>query len=741
MHFISDYIKVFKAEWLKLKNSGITWLIIGMSAFIPVIFTIAGLVQSESEITTIETENSWKLIIENCFTGFGIFFFPIFLTLIVVRLTQMEHRGGGWKLIETQPISKLSLFLGKYSVAVVISLFCILSLILFALLSGLIIMIAKPGSGFSRFSVPFGYIFGLGFRLLISGLGILGIQYLFSIIISGFLLPFSIGLISTIAGSILFGFGKALWWPYTAPALTVTNPGGSQSGNFLMFYEWLSIGWMLLALWLGYQWYHRKKFKRAYFRPITRSFHVIIPVALFTLFFIYINRPVQLHQHSRTVLAGVFDTKETIHTAYVLAEPMLDTVLVIPVKNNKFHFTTDKKISANQYLFLGEKQNPQPIFFGSNDSLFIKMKEVNRSSRMALTGNRIAENEYLKKGKQDGGYAFYYLENFGHEMKPSGFSRELIRLWKNDIEKIDNYKTSDNLKPAPDFITLQKKLTSLRYLNLLENRYVKRYTVYHPNEKPEFPKSIDDLKKAASYDDSTLLSNEEFRNIITDYYQQHYKLSLSNDTSYISKLCQVQSPGRVRDFLVYNKLKEVIGKTSDSIRREKLLDEFMPLLLQQRLQHQLLAQHALLKSLNRGKPAPDFTSYALSKDTFSLAEFKGRYVVIDVWATWCGPCRVQSPSFERIAELYTSPLVAFVAVSVDQDTWAWKYEAAEKSVRVLQLITDNKDEFGKLYGIEYIPRFMLLGPDGKIINAQMPEPSNPLFEEILKQEIPGLKSL
>jgi hypothetical protein len=59
----------------------------------------------------------------------------------------------------------------------------------------------------------------------------------------------------------------------------------------------------------------------------------------------------------------------------------------------------------------------------------------------------------------------------------------------------------------------------------------------------------------------------------------------------------------------------------------------------------------------------------------------------------------------------------------------------------MQLHLNEKNIFGQAYGIEYIPRYILLGPDGKIINAQMPEPSNQLFEEILRREIPGLASL
>ncbi|HJS53954.1 MAG TPA: ABC transporter permease [Chitinophagaceae bacterium] len=742
MRFFPDYIKAFKAEWLKLRNSGMFWLVLIMSAFIPAIFTLSGLLQSESGITSVNTENSWKQIVTSCFTGFGVFFFPIFLTLVVIRLTQMEHRGGGWKLIEVQPISKLSLYLSKFSIAVVISLMCIVALILFSLLSGTIIMLAKPGSGYSKFSIPFGFIAGLGFRLLISGLGVLGIQYLFSVVISGFIGPFAIGLVATITGTIFFGFGKALWWPYIAPGLTVTNPQGSEAGNLLMYYEWLSIAWMLIGLWLGYQWYERKTFKRAFFKPVGRLLYIIIPAILFAFFFTYINKPVQLDAHNRTVIAGTFDTKEKIRAAYLIAEPLMDTLLEIPVTDNRFNFTTDKTIHAGTYYFKAGNFNLQRVFFGSNDSLFITLESDGRSTKFTTTGNRIPENEYLKKGGGgSGGYETYYLENFGYEMKPDRFAKEVVRLWKGDMNKVDNYKTADNLKPAADFIRLQKKLHSLYYLKLLDSRYAQWFRVYHPNETLEFPKSVDALRNAVDYNDSSLLSYEQYRDNIADYFQQKHKLSLSNDTAYISKLCTVLPAGNVRDYLIYNKLKEAIGRTRDSTKREVLLTEFLPAISQSNIQHQLLAQHFLLKSLNRGKPAPDFMATALNKDTFSLEDFKGRYVVIDVWATWCAPCRAQSPHFERMAEQFTSRDIAFVALSTDDNKWVWQNEANEKSFRVLQLHVNDKNLFGRSYGLEYIPRYIFLGPDGKIINAQMPEPGDPAFEDILRKEIPSIASL
>ena len=97
--------------------------------------------------------------------------------------------------------------------------------------------------------------------------------------------------------------------------------------------------------------------------------------------------------------------------------------------------------------------------------------------------------------------------------------------------------------------------------------------------------------------------------------------------------------------------------------------------------------------------------------------------------------------FDQLAEQYTNQNVAFVALSIDDNKWAWENHASEKISRVVQLHSNDKNLFGQAYGIEYIPRYILLDAEGKIINAQMPEPGNPLFEEILRREIPGLESL
>ena len=738
MQFFSDYIKVCKAEWLKLKGSGMFWLTLIMAAFIPAIFTMAGLLQNESSIVSVNTANPWKELLSNCFMGFGGFFFPIFLTLVVIRLTQMEHSGGGWKLIETQPVSKASLYLGKFSMALILSFFCIVALVLYSLFSGTILMLIKNASGFSTNSIPFDFISGLSFRLFIAGLGILGIQFLFSVVISGFLWPFSIGLAATITGAIVTGFGYALWWPYATPGMTVRNPEGSATGNFLLYYEWLSIAWLLLSLWLGYLWYQRKTLKRAFFKPISRIAYLLVPVVLFAAFFRYINQPVQIPAHDRTVISGTVESNVPIKMAYLIAEPLMDTILEIPVNKNSFHFIADKKITPGEYYFKAGNMQPNKIFFGSNDSLNIRIKSDGKSSNFTTHGNRLPENEYLKSAAAANNYQLYYLENFGFEMKPAGFAKELKQQWDGEMKKIDDYKTADNLKPAEDFILLQKKLSTLRYINLLDLKYTQWFKIYHPNEKLVLPKYVDEIKNTVTYNDSSLMRYAQYREFVTAYYEKTYKLASSSDTAYLNKTLKALPKGAVRDELIFNRLKEAVGRIRDSIDRKEILAAYAQSISQEKMQHQLLAQHQLLNSLSRGKTAPDFKTAALNKDSFSLKDFKGRYVVIDVWATWCIPCKVQSPNFERLAEQYTNSNLAFVALSIDDNKTKWRNEANDRSARVLQLIADDKNILEKDYGIETIPRFMLIGPDGKIINIQMPYPSDPLFEDLLKRDIPGI---
>jgi thiol-disulfide isomerase/thioredoxin len=118
-----------------------------------------------------------------------------------------------------------------------------------------------------------------------------------------------------------------------------------------------------------------------------------------------------------------------------------------------------------------------------------------------------------------------------------------------------------------------------------------------------------------------------------------------------------------------------------------------------------------------------------------LEDFKGSYVYVDVWATWCGPCRAEIPSLKKVEEKYHGKNIEFVSISIDvaKDHEKWKSFVAEKQLGGVQLFADKdwNSDFIKAYGVTGIPRFILIDPSGKIVKADAPRPSSPDLQKTL----------
>ena len=102
----------------------------------------------------------------------------------------------------------------------------------------------------------------------------------------------------------------------------------------------------------------------------------------------------------------------------------------------------------------------------------------------------------------------------------------------------------------------------------------------------------------------------------------------------------------------------------------------------------------------------------------------GKYVYIDVWATWCGPCRGELPHLKKLEHQYKNKNIAFVSISCDQDKAAWEKMVKSEKLGGIQLHNGGDREFMQAYIIKGIPRFILLDREGKIINSDMSRPSD-----------------
>jgi thiol-disulfide isomerase/thioredoxin len=127
-------------------------------------------------------------------------------------------------------------------------------------------------------------------------------------------------------------------------------------------------------------------------------------------------------------------------------------------------------------------------------------------------------------------------------------------------------------------------------------------------------------------------------------------------------------------------------------------------------------------------PSPSFDYLNYVGGTTKLEDLKGKYVYIDVWATWCGPCRQEIPFLKKVEEKYHGKNITFVSISIDKlkDQEKWKTMIKEKELGGVQLFADNdwNSKFVQDYKITGIPRFILIDPNGIIVKASAARPSS-----------------
>ncbi|AEU38200.1 TlpA family protein disulfide reductase [Granulicella mallensis] len=140
----------------------------------------------------------------------------------------------------------------------------------------------------------------------------------------------------------------------------------------------------------------------------------------------------------------------------------------------------------------------------------------------------------------------------------------------------------------------------------------------------------------------------------------------------------------------------------------------------------------------RGKPAPAFTLVDLSGKKVSLADYKGHAVVVNFWATWCGPCKLEMPWFEEFSGKYKSQGLVMLGLSQDQGASKDDIADAAKKIGVTYqiLLPDDNEKVSKAYGgVDYLPETFYVDKNGNVVEETAGAPSKDEMEANIRKTL------
>jgi thiol-disulfide isomerase/thioredoxin len=215
---------------------------------------------------------------------------------------------------------------------------------------------------------------------------------------------------------------------------------------------------------------------------------------------------------------------------------------------------------------------------------------------------------------------------------------------------------------------------------------------------------------------------------------------------YLKKITQVYH-GKVRDYVLYNfininlvaAINSYEGFNERTNQTTPFLNQIGDKMYTELLWKDINQKKAELSILKKGDPAPIFSLNDSTNHNYDLTQFKGKIVLLDFWASWCGPCRKETPYLQAIYNRYQpTGKIEFISIAVRDKENEWKKALRKDNPSWLQLY-DNVGKTAANYFTNAIPKFVIIDEKGLIFDFDAPTPSlEDKLETIIKQKLAEL---
>lgn len=333
-----------------------------------------------------------------------------------------------------------------------------------------------------------------------------------------------------------------------------------------------------------------------------------------------------------------------------------------------------------------------------------------------------------------------------YSLKEKEFIQLLDSVKNTLIFNVQNFK-KDNPDVNESFIKYETASVIYTWATQRMN-YERAYRYYSKNDSFEVSSSYNDYLKSLDINDDALINLKEFTDFIKRHNDQLAYAALSKEKSddeitgidLLKKSIDVAETTfeneKIKGFVNYSILHDHI-KYSGTKDIDEILQKFNQTCPNKEFVDKINEMAGEWAHLKSGLDAPDFSGVDTSGQEIKLSDFKGKYVYIDVWATWCRPCLHEIPYLKQLEEKNRGKNIVFMSISVDNTEKPWRKMVTEEELKGIQIHAGGWDsDVAKNYLVRSIPRFILIDREGKIIDANAERPTGKI-EEIIN----GLEGL
>lgn len=348
----------------------------------------------------------------------------------------------------------------------------------------------------------------------------------------------------------------------------------------------------------------------------------------------------------------------------------------IPVKLNEDGFFQDTlKEGKNSFYF---ERNNVDLYALGGDVIEITADAKDFKNTLKFAGDLASFNHYLQvktemRNAERANMKELYTLNEADFMKKS--KESTVKLM-SEFEKVTDIPNS--LKE------MERKAVEYKYYSSLTT-----YVSYHPYMAQD--NSYEPSAMFLAEFDKVDLTDEKLAEYSSEYYifargyatvkgnLLYKKEALSSPMLGFMKVLNSIENQYLKNRLGYITMLQNLANAED---KDALYEEFKKGYTEQDKVEEVTKLYNKVCKLDKGMPSPKFVDYEnCAGGTSSLDDFRGKYVYIDVWATWCGPCRGEIPHLQKVEHKYHGKNIEFVSISVDQDKDKWKKNGYRQRIR------------------------------------------------------------